>query len=191
MMDEGREEVSDGELIGKVKAGEMGAFDELMRRYQKRVYFLAFKMVGDHDSADDVVQDAFVKAYYGMNRFKEGRPFYPWIYRIAMNLCINHLNQRRRQIRFPGDREIPGEIPSQSVHSNPEKTLEGEETRVRLENAVESLPPQQKAVLVLRAQENLSYDEIAKVLKIPKGTVMSRLSRARDKLKDVLGESEL
>ena len=186
MEDEGREEVSDQELISKVKAGEMAAFDELMRRYQKRVYFLALKMVRDHDSADDAVQDAFVKAYYGINRFKEDRPFYPWIYRIAMNVCINQLNRRKRQVRFPGDIEMPAGLASESAYSNPEKSLAEDETRARLLRALDSLPPLQKAVLVLRAQENLSYEEISSMLKIPKGTVMSRLSRARDKLKEAL-----
>ncbi len=184
--EKGTEQVPDGELISRVKAGEMGAFDQLMRRYQQRIYYLALRMVGDHDSADDVVQEAFVRAYYGISKFKAGRPFYPWIYRIAMNLCINYLNQRTRQVRFPGDRELPREIPSQDVLSNPEKTVEGQETKERLEGAIDSLPPPQKAVLVLRTQENLSYEEISKVLRIPKGTVMSRLSRARDKLKEIL-----
>ncbi|MCH7760822.1 sigma-70 family RNA polymerase sigma factor [candidate division TA06 bacterium] len=187
MKEEGEiEQTSDGELISRVKAGDMGGFDELVRRYQKKIYYLALKMVRDHDLADEVVQDAFVKAYHAMNKFKEGYPFYPWIYRIAVNICMNHLKQSKRQIRLSDEREIREPVGRENPHSNPEKSLMEVEKMKRLENAIDALPPKWKAVLVLRAHEDLSYEEISKVLRIPKGTVMSRLNRARERLKEVL-----
>jgi RNA polymerase sigma-70 factor (ECF subfamily) len=186
----GREEISEKELISGVKAGKMGDFDELVRRYQKRIYYIALKLVRDHDIADEVVQIAFVKAFKAFNKFKEGHPFYPWIYRITINTCMNHLKHSQRQVRLPEEREIPIGTASNNPHSNPERFMEESEKMKRLELAIDSLPSKWKAVLVLRSHENLSYDEISKVLQIPKGTVMSRLNRARERLKEILDKYE-
>ena len=187
----GVEGISDGELIAKVKAGELGSFNDLVRRYQKRIYSLALKMTRNHDIADEVVQVAFVKAYRSIHRFKEGSPFYPWIYRIAVNICMTHFKRAKSLVPLPENQEIPFTARTENPHTNPERSLEEGESMKRLEFAIDSLPADWKTVLILRAQENLSYEEISKVLKIPIGTVMSRLSRARERLKEMLSKFEI
>jgi RNA polymerase sigma-70 factor (ECF subfamily) len=145
-------------------------------------------MVKTHDAADDIAQETFINAYSAIKSFKIGYSFYTWIYRICMNLSINYLKRQKFVIpesHFEGDtspleREAPGADPSNHLAS---KELEG-----KIEKAIDSLPPKFKAVLVLRVYEDLSYEEIAKTLKISMGTVMSRLFRARERMQEMLKE---
>jgi len=179
---------SDDELIVKAQEGDLRSFDLLVKRYQKRVYFLAYRMVKGHDAADDIAQETFINAYSAIKSFKIGYSFYTWLYRICMNLSINYLKRQKFVIsesQFEGgasplEREATGADPSDRLAL---KELEG-----KIEKAIDSLPPKFKAVLVLRLYEDLSYEEIAKTLKISMGTVMSRLFRARERMQEMLKE---
>ena len=178
----------DDELILKAQEGDLRPFDLLVKRYQRKIYFLARRMVKGHDAADDIAQETFINAYSAIKSFKIGYSFYTWLYRICMNLSINYLKRQKFVISESQfgeeasqlEREAPGADPSNHLAL---KELEGE-----IEKAIDSLPPKFKAVLVLRVYEDLSYEEIAKTLKISMGTVMSRLFRAREKMQEMLKE---
>jgi RNA polymerase sigma-70 factor (ECF subfamily) len=165
-------------LLARARQGDLPAFEEVVGRYQRRVYGVALRIVRSHAVADDVAQDAFVRAWQSLERFELGRPFGPWVCRIAANLAINH-------VRSPVAREDPlpeGHGETRAAQGSPlDGVLDGEAQRL-LHEALATLPPEQRAVFVLRAVEEMSYGEIAEALGLSPGTVMSRLFRAREKL---------
>jgi RNA polymerase sigma-70 factor (ECF subfamily) len=179
---------SDDDLILKAQRGDQTSFDLLVKRYQKKIYFLAYRMVKNHDTADDVAQETFINAYFAIKSFKIGYSFYTWLYRICMNLSINFL--KRQKFVIP-ESQFEGEISPlerEATRADPSNHLALKELENKIDKAIDSLPPKYKAVLVLRIYEDLSYEEIAKTLKISLGTVMSRLFRAREKMQDELKE---
>jgi RNA polymerase sigma-70 factor, ECF subfamily len=165
-------------LIARARRGDPSAFEEIVRLYQRRVYGVALRIVRAHDVADDVTQEAFLRAWRSLDRFELGRPFGPWVCRIAANLAVNHVRSpRAREEGLPD-----GHAETRTSAPGPLGTLlDAEGTRV-LETAMAGLPPDQRAVLVLRVVEEQSYAEIAETLGISPGTVMSRLFRARERL---------
>lgn len=172
----------EAELVRKARGGNLFAFEEMVKRYQRRVYAVARRIVQRHDVADDVTQEAFLRAYQALSSFDLQRPFGPWICRIAANLAVNHVRspEAREQELPEGHQETP------SSASDPLRdVLEGEAQRV-FQDALQSLPAEQRAVLVLRVVEDFSYREIADALELEMGTVMSRLARAREKLRVAL-----
>lgn len=172
----------EADLLVEARRGNLLAFEEVVRRYQRRVYSVARRIVHRHDVADDVTQEAFLKAYRALGSFDAARPFGPWICRIAANLAINHVRSpvAREQELPEGHAEIP------AAWADPlGRVLDREAGRVFVK-ALDTLPGEQRAVLVLRAVEQLSYREIAETLEISMGTVMSRLARAREKLRAAL-----
>lgn len=177
-------EASEAELLAGAQGGNLFAFEEVVRRYQRRVYATALRIVRRHDLADDVTQETFLRAHRALATYDRARPFGPWICRIAANLAINH-------VRSPEAREEPLDeaafaASAAPAHDGPlSAVLEGE-ARAVLDAAVGRLPPEQRAVFVLRAYDELSYAEIAEALGLSVGTVMSRLSRAREKLRAAL-----
>jgi RNA polymerase sigma-70 factor (ECF subfamily) len=168
----------DAFLLARARRGDLAAFEAVVRRYQRRVYGVALRIVRAHDVADDVAQEAFVRAWRSLDRFDLGRPFGPWVCRIAANLAVNHVRSpRAREEGLPnGHAETPSGDPDPLGAA-----LDAEARRV-LDEAVAGLPPEQRAVFVLRAVEEMSYAEIAGALGISPGTVMSRLFRARERL---------
>jgi RNA polymerase sigma-70 factor (ECF subfamily) len=173
---------SEGDLLDKARGGNLFAFEEIVRRYQRRVYATAYRIVRRHEVADDVAQEAFIRAYRSLDRFDPGRPFGPWICRIAANLAVNHVRSpEAREDALPdGHAEMP------SPAAGPLQGVLDAEARAMLDQALERLPAAQRAVFCLRVFEELSYREIAESLGISLGTVMSRLSRAREKLREAL-----
>jgi RNA polymerase sigma-70 factor (ECF subfamily) len=167
-------------LIFEAKKGNLFSFEKLVKCYQKKIYYLAYRMTKDHDAADDIAQETFIKAYYSLQKFKEGYGFFPWIYRICMNLAINYL--KRQKFTVSESVAFPQMERKEAVDFDPLIILINEEKKVKIENAIEKLSPPFKTVFVLKVYEDLSYDEIAKTLNISKGTVMSRLFRARERL---------
>lgn len=165
--------------MAKAQGGNLSAYEELVRRYQRRVYAVAVRIVRRHDVAEDVAQEAFLRGYQALDRFELGRPFGPWIARISANLAFNHVRSPRAR-----EQELPqehGEMPS--GQEGPLETLLDREASAVLSEALAGLPGEQRAVFTLRVFEELSYQEIAETLGISAGTVMSRLSRAREKLR--------
>lgn len=165
-------------LLARARQGDLPAFEEVVRRYQRRVYGVALRIVRSHALADDVAQEAFVKAWRSLDRFELGRPFGPWICRIAANQAVNH-------VRSPRSREDPlpeGHAEVRASQGSPLDAVLDREAQQVLDAALETLPAEQRAVFVLRAVEEMSYAEIAETLGLSPGTVMSRLFRAREKL---------
>ncbi len=167
------------DLVEKARGGNLFAFEEIVRRHERRVYAVAFRILRRHDAADDVAQEAFVRAWRNLADFDLGRPFAPWICRIAANLAVNEVRSpRAREEGLPqGHDETPAGAPGPL-----EGVLDAEARRV-LDAAVAGLPLEQRAVFTLRVYEEQSYKEIAEGLGISPGTVMSRLARAREKLR--------
>ena len=176
----------DDELIRRCREGDLRAFDALVRRYQRKVYYLALRMLKNHDAADDIAQDTFVSAYRAIGTFKPGSNLYTWLYRICMNRSLNYLEKEKHLV--PESVFGGGSSPLEraSAEADPLGDVAGAETARRIEGAIDSLSPAYKAVFVLRAYEEMSYEEIAESLGISTGTVMSRLFRAREKLQEML-----
>jgi len=181
-----RDDQEDLRLTQKAQSGNKKAFEKLVIKYQKRIYFTIRKMVLNHSNTNDIVQDTFVKAYLNLNKYDDSYPFYPWLHRIALNTAINFLNKQARHKEsylLDGEEEYHETF---SSASNPEKEVEEKELKEHLYSALKQIPPEQRTVFILRTSEGLSYQEISEQLDISIGTVMSRLSRAREKLKELL-----
>ena len=179
-------EESDRDLIVRTLGGDGEAFETIVRTYQRRVYGVALRMTRQHEVADDITQETFIRAYTQLHRFELGRPMAPWLTRIAINLAINHLGGVVKR-----ERPLPDEVaeqPSSQRGSDPLRNLLSSEFIRALDDSVEKLPLAQKAVFVLRVHEEMRYEEIAETLGISSGTVMSRLFRARARLKGMLKE---
>jgi RNA polymerase sigma-70 factor (ECF subfamily) len=172
----------EADLLARARGGSLPAFEEIVKRYQRRVYGVALRIVRRHEVADDVAQEAFMRAHQALSTFDLERPFGPWIARIAANLAINHVRSpEARETSLPeGHAEVPA--PGRGAL---DLVLEREAREV-LERALRDLPAEQRAVFALRTFEDLSYREIAEALGISMGTVMSRLSRARERLREAL-----
>ncbi|MEO0079269.1 MAG: sigma-70 family RNA polymerase sigma factor [candidate division WOR-3 bacterium] len=179
--------IPDVELVRQARAGDTQAFDELMKRYSESIYLLTYSIVRSQADASDLSQETFIRAYRSLARYDERFAFYTWLRKIAVNLCFNLLKRRRRFRFLPlpmsdDERERP-DIPDPRPGPPEESGL-----RLDLERALNKLPPEQRAVFVLRVNEDMSYNEISKTLGIPIGTVMSRLNRARQRLRELLKE---
>lgn len=180
-----QEDIREKELIVRAKNGDKSAFEALILKYQKKIYFLCYRITNDHYSADDLAQEAFVKAYFMLHSFHDGEPFYPWLRKIAINLTLNYLRRKRREVRISNHDLKRSEI-SDPFAEDKNSLYDENLIKKRVEKAIHSLPLDQKSVFLLKYYEKLSYKEISKALKIPIGTVMSRLNRARERLKSAL-----
>lgn len=172
-------------LIAQTLAGDTNAFGELVGKYQDRLYNTIFRIVGNQEDTQDVVQEAFLQAFVHLARFRQSSQFYTWIYRIAYNIAIGCLHQRNRLIsveRLADDFSETivdrGETPPEEIGRQEDATL--------LWATIDQLPIEYRAPLVLREMEDASYEDIAEILNIPVGTVRSRLHRARIALRDAI-----
>ena len=181
----------DERLIAKAQEGDLFSFDQLVKKYQKKIYFLAYRMVKNHDAADDIAQETFINAYSSIKSFKPGYSFYSWLYRICMNLSINHLRRQKFVIPESQFEEETSPLEKETTTEDPLSLLVQKERERKIEQAINSLPPKYKAVFMLKVYEDLSYKEIAQTLKISLGTVMSRLFRARERLQKLLKDTVL
>jgi RNA polymerase sigma-70 factor (ECF subfamily) len=177
----------DRDLVARSLEGDRDAFEAIVRNYQRRVYGVALRMIRRHEVADDIAQETFVRAYTQLHRFELGRPLAPWLMRIAANLSINYLTRAARREQPIAEEATSSGLPAaESEGSDPQRSLLSSEFASALDEAVDKLPAEQKAVFVLRVHEEMRYDDIAESLGISLGTVMSRLHRARGKLKVML-----
>jgi RNA polymerase sigma-70 factor, ECF subfamily len=177
-------EQSDLELVRRAQQNERGAFDLLVLKYQHKVIKLVARLLRDPTEAEDVAQEAFVKAYRALGSFRGDSAFYTWLYRIAVNTARNSLASRQRR---PLDYEAglseseQNNVEARLKHDDtPEATALSEEIRVTVNQAIEQLPEDLRTAIVLREVEGLSYEEIAAAMDCPVGTVRSRIFRARE-----------
>ena len=175
---------NDGQLVERARQGDREAFRGLVERYQRKVAALAIGMLRSREDALDIVQDTFTKAYQSLDRFKGDSSFYTWIYRIAVNLCIDHQRRESRYVKMGTDMDDAGDdlvppSPEDLERDEPFERARSAQIGVALQEAVEELTPEHRAVILLREVDGLSYEEISHVLDCPKGTVMSRLHYAR------------
>ncbi|MCK4428023.1 MAG: sigma-70 family RNA polymerase sigma factor [candidate division Zixibacteria bacterium] len=176
----------DERLIAKAQEGDLYSFDLLVKKYQKKIYTLAYRMMKNHDAANDMAQETFINAYSSIKSFKLGYSFYTWLYRICMNLTINCLKRQKFMISESQFEEETSPLEKETESEDPLSLLVQKEQERKIEQAIDSLPPKYKAVFILKVHEDLSYEEIAQTLKISLGTVMSRLFRARERLQELL-----
>ena len=185
---------NDQQLVQRVQAGDKAAFNLLVLKYQHRVLKLVGRFVSDQTEAEDVAQEAFIKAYRALASFRGDSAFYTWLYRIAINTAKNALvSSRRRPVDFDLDLQDPEQYDRHArlkESETPEGVLLTEEIREVVEKAMEQLPEDLRTAIVLRELEGLSYEEIAEAMDCPVGTVRSRIFRAREaidrKLKPLL-----
>jgi RNA polymerase sigma-70 factor (ECF subfamily) len=178
-------ELPDRELVLRCQRSETRAFDELVARHQDRVYTAVTRFCGNAEDAADIVQRAFINAFRKIEEFKGDSAFSTWIYRIAFNQAISFRRENRRTAVSIYARDDE-KVAEPAVESNPTEKLEGEETKKKVQQALELLEEGDRQIILLKDLQGHSYDEIAGIMQIPKGTVRSRLHRARLELKSKL-----
>jgi RNA polymerase sigma-70 factor (ECF subfamily) len=179
---------TDEELIAQFQAGNENAYLEIVERFKDRLFAFVYRFVGDSDLAEDLVQDTLIKVYTHRHAYREIARFSTWIYTIAGNLARTELRKRKRRATFSmsslgiGEREY--ELPSEDYA--PTKSLESRQIEKHIRIALSKLPLHFRTVIILRDVQELSYEEISKIMKIPLGTVKSRVNRARLRLQVML-----
>jgi RNA polymerase sigma-70 factor (ECF subfamily) len=182
--------VPDDELVRRVQAGNTEAFEELVRRYDRRIYNVTYRLMGNEQDASEALQDAFLRAYRFIGKFQFKSSFFTWLYRIATNVCLSKLRKRPKvetvsiDAAVNEDGDLPLEIPD--FKYNPEKMMKQRELRKALQDEVDRLPEDYKSVVVLRDLEGLSNEEVSKVLNLSVAAVKSRLHRGRLVLREKL-----
>lgn len=171
-------------LVSRAASGDQRAFNALVECYQRRLYNYCYRMVGNADDACDVTQEAFVRAYRNIESFRVGEPFLPWMYRIAHNLCIDHL--RRKPNNLSLDVEVEEGREPGNTDGDPEAAVQESETRRLVSEAIAGLPPKYRAVMMLRHGQGMPLEEIAEALGLPLNTVKVHLFRARDHMRKKL-----
>lgn len=192
-----KQQPDDLTLVRRCRQGDQAAFRALVERYQKKAFAQALGMLKDKDEAMDVAQEAFVKVYRYLDHFKGDSSFYTWLYRIVANLCVDRM-RRKSSAQSPDNVEFDEKmnqeelatagILSTKLGTNPQKAALRSELAEKIEKALGQIPEKHREILVLRELEGMSYEDLARVLKIPKGTVMSRLFHARAKMQSLLSE---
>jgi RNA polymerase sigma-70 factor (ECF subfamily) len=179
---------ADADLVARALLGREDCFEELVRRYQRPIAAYVYRLVGNYESSLDLTQDVFVKIYGSLERYRPEYKFSTWIYKIAHNAAVDHL--RRNAVREQSFvAQVDGEtyeLPVESHLPTPEQQSERAERRAEIETLVAQLPPIYRELVVLRHANDMSYDEIAEVTRLPLGTVKNRLFRARETLRQML-----
>jgi RNA polymerase sigma-70 factor (ECF subfamily) len=176
-------------VIERILAGDVKEYAVLVQKYQKRVYYLALRMTKNHDVADELAQESFVKAYLALSSFQKGRSFYTWIYRITVNLVLNYIKHASFTVSLDNPERLTY---LENIPESPDQLsrIVNQEEIQQFQKALDELPAQQRVVFMLRAYDDLPYEKIAEIVGCSVGTVMSRLFRARNRLKNSLKEYE-
>jgi RNA polymerase sigma-70 factor (ECF subfamily) len=189
---------SDETLIQRILDGDAYAFEQLVERYQQKVFNIAFRMSGNHEDALDLSQESFLRAYRALHRFKGQSAFSTWLFRIVNNTCIDALRKRKRQplVVMSTDSSIETEEGEYQIEfpapegENPEEQTLNKELREQVQLALSRLSEEHRLALVLRDIEGYSYEEIAELLELNIGTVKSRINRARVAIREEIGSME-
>jgi len=191
-----REAEEDRALIARAQAGDRAAFRQLVERHQRRAFAIALGLVRDENDARELVQDAFLRVYKSLHNFQGTSSFFTWLYRIITNLSIDLIRKPGRQVgdldemRFEADESQEADFPflSRIDGADPGEVVRRREIAGRLQAALDALPPYHRGVIVMREIEGLSYEEMAQAMNVSKGTIMSRLFHARQKLQRALAD---
>ncbi len=178
-------------MIKRCKDGDREAFNALMEKYQNIMFGMAYNLLSDYQDAEDAVQETFIKAYKSISSFKGDSAFTTWLYVICRNSCNDILRKRQKHSAVTSIDADDDDGPIKEIKSDgpsPEDVVEMNETQAMVRDAINSLKPEYKEVLVLSDIQQLSYDEVSTILKIPNGTVKSRLNRARNALRKKLSD---
>jgi RNA polymerase sigma-70 factor, ECF subfamily len=178
-------------LIQQCKQGCLSAFDQLLERYEKRVFNFAYRMAGNYDDANDVAQEAFIRVFNSITTFRGDANFSTWLYRIVTNVYLDERKRAKSHLHTPLDDyiELEENTVTRQIEDGgptPEQLIEQNERHDLLQAAIQSLPDYQRIMVVLYHTESKSYEEIAEIMNLPIGTVKSRLNRARLALKEKL-----
>jgi RNA polymerase sigma-70 factor, ECF subfamily len=194
--DRAREAEEDRALIARAQAGDMGAFRRLVERHQRRAFAIALSLVRDENDARELVQEAFLRVFKNLGGFQGGSSFFTWLYRIITNLSIDlirkpgrqtiDLEEARLEMDDGADLDLP--LLSRLDGADPADVVRRREIAARLQTALDALPSYHRAVIVMREIDGLSYEEMAQALSVSKGTIMSRLFHARQKLQRALAD---
>lgn len=179
---------NENELVRRWRKGDKNAYGELVRHYMSDAYLIALGFTHNPDDARDISQEAFIKAYEARGQFEEGRPFYPWFYRILRNRCLNFIRRYSKKHEPLCYEDGTGSERFSSDSPTPLELLEREERVRLLHAAIGRLSFEHREVIVLKNFKGYTYEQIARALEIPIGTVMSRLYYARKMLRDILTE---
>lgn len=185
-------ETSDNDLIVLVRSGWSELYEEIVRRYQKKLFSYIYRLVSNKEEAEDILQNVFVKAYRNIKTFDTTRKFSSWIYRIAHNEAVNFLKKRNKK-RFVSWEDIVAskdKLDTQSEEKSPIEVWIKEESRLEVQRSLEKLPEKYSQVLKLRYFSEKSYEEIGKAIKSPVNTVGTLINRAKKKLVSVIADME-
>ena len=185
--------IEEGELVKRARKGDLDAYDQLVRRYQERIYATVYHMTSNHEDANDLAQEAFIKGFQALKSFKGGSSFYTWVYRIAVNKTINFLKQRKNRAQMSlNDLDFNAEHDPDLVALISDKTPRREaglaELQEKLNEGMQKLSEPHRLVVTLHDVQGLSHEEIAKIMGCNIGTVRSRLFYARQQLQGFLAD---
>src|SRR6188474_3097494 len=180
-------------LVKKAQAGDLSAYDDLVRRYQERIYATIYHMTSNHEDANDLAQDTFIKAFQALKSFKGGSSFYTWVYRIAVNKTINFIKQRKNRVHMSLDdldfnAEHDPDLMALISDKTPRREINLTELQEKLNEAMQKLSESHRLVVTLHDVQGLSHEEIAKIMGCNIGTVRSRLFYARQQLQAHLSD---
>lgn len=182
-------EFDEKKMIERASGGDPAAFNRLMEQHERRMYAVALRMCANREDAQDCLQEAMLRVYRAIDSFKGQSTFSTWVYRITMNTCLDELRRKKNRQNTSLDSLLDmGWSPADESNA-PEKRAIQSETRECLQRAIRGLPEDMRAAIVLRDIEGFSYDEIARMLDINVGTIKSRISRGREKLREKLKEN--
>ena len=174
--------LSDEQLVTLVREGRNEAFSILVQRYEKQIFALAYRLGGDYDEARDMAQEAFLRVYQELSRYDVSRPFFPWLYRVSHNTCINLMHRRPKETT-PLDNLLDLRADEEDRELNPSASYEQQELAAAIHRALQSLPESYRLPLVLKYLEDMSYQQISEQLDLPVSTIETRLFRGRKMLK--------
>ena len=182
-------EFNERDMIERASGGDAAAFNRLMEQHERRMYAVALRMCGNREDAQDCLQEAMLRVYRAIGGFKGQSSFSTWVYRITMNTCLDELRRKKNRQSASLDNLLEmGWSPTDDSNA-PEKQAMRSELRRNLNRAIQELPEEMRAAVVLRDIQGFSYDEIARMLEINVGTIKSRISRGREKLREKLKEN--
>jgi RNA polymerase sigma-70 factor, ECF subfamily len=172
------------ELVERFHAGDEQAFNILTLRYQEKIYWVVRRMIPDHDEADDIVQDVFIRAYHSLKSFKGESSVYTWLYRIAVNLSLNEIRRKKIRKTFSLDESTTEQ--HRTDDDTPAEAMERKEQSIMIKKAIDRLPEKQKKVFILRYYEELPYEEIAQIVKTSVGGLKANYFHAVKKIGEYL-----